>query len=82
MRRVALTTTDNKFDPILDFWNWLDWDKTHNYGTCELVARRCPSPETESIPDEVIEGIKEDFIDRWVKMFPESYAKVVHEIDD
>lgn len=82
VRRVALTTNDNPFDPLLDFQNWFKFDTSHNYATCQLIARRCPSPETESVPDELIEGMKEEFIDRWVNMFPELYSKVVHEMDD
>lgn len=34
-----LTTTDNPFDPFDQFTEWLLYDNSHDYRTCELLAR-------------------------------------------
>jgi len=42
MRKVALTTTDNIYDPFTDFRKWADYDHTHGYCSAELVDRTLP----------------------------------------
>ena len=39
MNNVALTTTDNPWNPITNFDEWYDWDASKGYGTCEYLAR-------------------------------------------
>lgn len=39
MRRVALTTKDNPFNPITEFELWHKYDMDKGYSTCCYVAR-------------------------------------------
>ena len=39
MKRVALTTIDNPFDPFTEFSDWLDEDNRLGYSTPSLVGR-------------------------------------------
>lgn len=80
-RVVALSTTDNPFDPIEDFNNWYKYDSAHGYGTCCYLARLVPSPSTEIIPTKFNNEIKEQVIDNIVRLFPETYMKVVGEVE-
>ena len=80
-RVVALTTTDNPFDPIDDFSNWYNYDSVRGYGTSEYLARLVPSPNTEIIPSSMLNGIKEQVIDNIVRLLPETYMKVVKEME-
>lgn len=36
---VALTTTDNPYNPLTDYDNWENYDQQHDYGTTEYLAR-------------------------------------------
>lgn len=36
---VAITTTDNPYNPLTDFDNWDNYDRQHGYGTSEYLAR-------------------------------------------
>lgn len=36
---VALTTTDNPYDPITDFENWFGFDEQKGYHTSSYLAR-------------------------------------------
>lgn len=36
---VALTTTDNPYNPLTDYDNWENYDRQHDYGTTEYLAR-------------------------------------------
>lgn len=79
MREVMLTTVDNPFDPFDNFEEWDKIDRQFGYYTCALLARIAPEP-AESLPDSYNEAIKEQVIDRWCKMLPLTYKKVVREV--
>lgn len=34
-----LTTTDNPWDPFRNWDEWYEWDISHGYNTCSLLAR-------------------------------------------
>lgn len=36
---VAITTTDNPYNPLTDFDNWDNYDRMHGYNTSEYLAR-------------------------------------------
>lgn len=39
MRKVALTTTDNPYDPFTQFEEWFAFDEIKQYCSCSLLAR-------------------------------------------
>jgi len=81
MRVVALTTVDNPFNPLENFEEWFKVDMQFNYNTCALLARIAPTPPG-NLPSGYVESLKEQCIDRWVAMFPQTYKKVVGERPD
>lgn len=36
---VAITTTDNPYNPLTDYDRWDNYDRQHGYGTSEYLAR-------------------------------------------
>ena len=78
MRKVALTTEDNPFDPIDDFDRWYAFDTQHGYNTASYLARI--SSYTDFMTDE--EKLEEDerAIDEILSYnLTGNYKKVVHE---
>lgn len=41
-----LTTTDNPYNPFIEWRKWYMWDVTHGYNTCGLLDRVAMVPET------------------------------------
>ena len=39
MRQVMLTTTDNPYDPYIQFDDWFAFDRQMGYFTCEYLGR-------------------------------------------
>lgn len=39
MRKVAITTVDNPYDPFTQFDEWYAYDEIHGYHSCSLLAR-------------------------------------------
>ncbi len=79
-RIVMITTSDNPYDPFTQFTDWLNYDMTHSYNTCGLLARFYD--EDSDASDEEKEIAKEDAIDRIIKNdFQNLYIKVVKEVE-
>jgi hypothetical protein len=81
MREVMLTTVDNPFNPFDNFEEWFKIDMQFGYNTCALLARLAPAP-ADSLPDSYNEAIKEQVIDRWVKLMPQTYKKIVRDVPE
>lgn len=78
MRKVALTTEDNPFDPIDDFDRWYAFDTQNGYNTASYLARI--SSYTDLMTEE--EQMEEDerAIDEIIGFnLTGNYKKVVHE---
>ena len=76
LRRVALTTSDNPFDPFDDFDRWYRFDESKGYMSSGMVAR------VADISDELSEGDRnraiEEAINFIVEVNPTSnYKKLV-----
>lgn len=80
MRACMLTTVDNPFDPFENFDEWYKIDMQFGYNTCALLARLVP--QANSLPESYNESIKEEVIDRWCRMFPLTYKKIVREVEE
>ena len=75
MRRVALTTSDNPYNPIKDFDHWWEFDLEHNYATCELLDRVAFTSNKVSPAQNQFEI--ERAVDSIVNLHPTLYKKVV-----
>ena len=66
MNNVALTTTDNPWNPITNFDEWYAWDTAKGYGTCEYLARVAfvSSDLPDSANDVIINEAIEDIVRR------------------
>ena len=81
MRQFMLTTVDNPFDPFDNFEEWFKIDMQFGYNTCGLLARIAPVPP-DSLPESYGNAIQEQAVDRWCKMFPLTYKKVVRDVPE
>lgn len=52
MKRVAITTIDNPFDPFDDFAKWFAFDEFHGYHTCSYLDRVAKTSDDWSIEDQ------------------------------
>ena len=69
MRKVALSTSDNPFNPITEYETWLQFDLSHGYNSNQYVANI-----TEDYDDLMNEKQKkkkkEKAIDNIIRLFP------------
>lgn len=70
-----LTTYDNPFNPVTNFREWLNYDTVKGYNTCGLIARLAPMT-IDSLPVSYTDAMREDAIDRIIKLLPSVYTKV------
>ena len=76
MRKVALTTADNPYDPFLQFDQWRAYDEQQGYFSCEYLARIAKTSDDLSPLDQAI--AIEEAIDEIVAMnLLGNYKKVV-----
>jgi hypothetical protein len=91
MRAVAISTTDNPYDPFDDFEEWYAYDERHGYHTCAYLDRSCVTSESLS-EEENLKNI-EDGIDSIILFTPIAgygddendlvfYKKIIKEIPD
>lgn len=67
MKEVALTTTDNKWNPITHFDEWYEFDtKEKGYNTCQYLAR-IATTSTQQSPASYEKALN-DAIDEIVKL--------------
>ena len=77
-RRVAITTTDNPFNPFDDFTSWFMFDVEKGYYTCNKIARLSQTSDdmTEKEENEEVERA----IDRLIEIDPlDIYIKLTRE---
>ena len=84
-RSVALTTTDNPYDPIDQYDEWERYDSENRYFTNDFLDRICHT--TQELGDELYAQDIESAIDEAVKYNTISwlhegvgYKKVVHDV--
>ena len=73
MRKVAITTTDNPFDPFDQFDKWFHFDSSKNYHSSRMVARIAFT--SSELPDADNTRIIEDAIDYVVSINPTGNMK-------
>jgi len=66
MEEVMLTTSDNPFDPFIQFDEWFAYDESSGYHTCSYLARITKSSDELSPSDEAV--AIESAIDEIVEM--------------
>lgn len=83
-REVALTTSDNPYDPIDQYDEWERWDTSHRYFTNDFLDRICHTTRelgeelyTQDIESAIDEAVKYNLISYTNEGI--SYKKVVHE---
>lgn len=76
---VALTTTDNPYDPFDEFVDWYTWDTTCGYHTCAYLARIARTSEELTDEDNLAE--RERAIDEICELnITGKYKKIKKEI--
>lgn len=84
MRVANLTTTDNPYDPYVQFDQWFNYDESHGYHSCALLARCAPVFNDLSLTDynELIEQTIDSIVDNVPTGVEDvKFAKKVHEVE-
>lgn len=75
MQEARITTTDNPYDPQLEFSQWFIYDVTNGYNTCAYLSRIAKTSDQLSDEENAIEN--ERAIDEIIKYdFQNIYKKV------
>ena len=69
MRKVALSTNDNPFNPITDYEKWLQFDRDHGYNSDQYVANIAEDYD-DSMNQQQVTYEKEKAIDNIIRLFP------------
>jgi len=78
MRKVAITTIDNPYDPFTQFDEWYAYDEINGYHSCSLLARFANT--SIDLNAEETNLLIEDAIDRIVNLnVSGNYKKLVKE---
>jgi hypothetical protein len=76
MRRIALTTIDNPYDPFKQFTPWFLFDSQHGYNSCSYLGRIANT--SDQLSDEENDAEIERAIDEIVRLdFMNLYVKKV-----
>ena len=79
MRKVAITTIDNPYDPFTQFDEWYAYDEIKGYHSCSLLARFA-NTSIDLDADEV-NLLIEDAIDRIINLNGlGNYRKLIKEV--
>lgn len=68
MMTVALTTSDNPYNPFTEWDQWYQYDETHGYHSCSVLARVAKT--ADGLPPSENELIIEQAIDLIVEQLP------------
>lgn len=76
MKAVALTTIDNPWNPFTNFRDWYNFDESHDYKSCSIVARLArttddmtPSEELKEIERAINSFIEADPTGTYIKVY-------------
>lgn len=68
MMTFALTTSDNPYNPFTEWDKWYQYDESHGYHSCSLLARIAKT--SSGLPPKENERITEEAIDSIVRLIP------------
>ena len=78
MRKVAITTIDNPYDPFTQFDEWYAYDEINGYHSCSLLARFANTSIDLNVEETNL--LIEDAIDRIVNLnVSGNYKKLIKE---
>lgn len=69
MRKVALSTSDNPFNPITEYETWLQFDLSHGYNSNQYVANITEDYD-DLMNEKQVTYEKEKAIDNIIRLFP------------
>lgn len=80
MKRVALTTKDNPYNPFTQFDEWFLFDVEKGYNSCSYLARITDDSEYETEEEAMVETeraideiIANDFLNIYTKVYSNEY---------
>lgn len=80
MKRVALTTKDNPYNPFTQFDEWFLFDVEKGYNSCSYLARITDDSEYETEEEAMVETeraideiIANDFLNIYTKVYNNEY---------
>ena len=80
MKRVALTTKDNPYNPFTQFNEWFLFDVEKGYNSCSYLARITDDSEYETEEEAMVETeraideiIANDFLNIYTKVYNNEY---------
>lgn len=84
MRVATLSTSDNPYDPAIQFDQWFMYDEMHGYHCCSLLAR-C-TPVSRELSAKLYNEIIEQTIDSIIENVPTGvenvqFVKKIHDIE-